>query len=154
MSKSKKIKAQACAQTSLGNEFIDELLKNEYFSGKEIRMNDNPSEIMSQIILDFARPFLNDCKTDIERKRTISIYIMIWNISLMPRELRKAEIKKMIDIIAGDDNDDYMFWSSLIKAEMFRKEMNFSQVSRFICNYKIDKRENELRLSIVSVPIE
>ena len=151
MSKIKNIKAQ---DMSIGNELINEVIKNEFFSGKEIKINDNPTEKMSEIILDFAEPLLDECETDKERERMMPICIMIWNICLMPRELRKEEIKRMLDIIAGDDNDTYMFWSGLIKSQMFRKEMYFSHIRRLICDYKIDKKGNELKLSIVSSPIE
>ena len=151
MGKVKNIKAQ---DISIGNELVNEVIKNEFFSGKEIKVDNNPNEKMSEIIQDFGEPLFDECETDNEREMMLTICIMIWNICLMPKDLRKEEIKRILDTLAGDDNDAYMFWSGLIKSQMFRKEMYFSQIRRFIYDYKINKKGNELRLSIVSSPIE
>jgi hypothetical protein len=40
---------------------------------------------MSDIIFEFVDPFLKDCKTNDELKRTIEIAIAIWNYSNLPK---------------------------------------------------------------------
>ena len=142
------------AQDMLNGNAINELFNNEFLSGKKIMVDNNSSEKISEIIQEFAEPLFDECDTDEECEMMIPISIMIWNLCALPKEDRKEEIIKMLDLLAGDDNDMYMYWSGLIKSQMFRKEMYFSQVRRFICDYKIIKNGNELRLTVVSTPVD
>ncbi|NLE05780.1 MAG: hypothetical protein GX638_13410 [Crenarchaeota archaeon] len=125
-----KIKHQ---QQSIKHELINELIEKNFFDKDiKVKIKDNPFEKMSEIILDFADPIFEECDNDEDRERMLPFCIIIWNLCLMPKETKKEELKKILDSIAGDNHDSYMFWSGLAKSLMFRKEMHFSNIRRLI----------------------
>lgn len=142
-------------QQSINHELINELIKKNFFDKDiKVRINDNSFEKMSEIILDFADPILEECDNDEDREKILPFCIIIWNLCLMPKEIQKEELKEILDSIAGDNHDSYMFWSGLAKSLMFRKEMHFSNIRRLICNYKIERKGNQPKLTVISSPLE
>lgn len=142
-------------QQLINHEFINELIKNNFLEKNiKVRINDNSFEKMSAMIMDFVEPVFDECDSEEDFEMILPFCIIVWNVCLMPKETQKEEMKKILDSIAGGDHDSYMFWSGLAKSLMFRKEMYFSNIRRLICDYKIERKGNQPKLTIVSSIVE
>ena len=59
---------------------------------------------MSEVILDFAEPFLDECENEASEKVAVAMAILVWNISLLPESDQVREILKMCSELAGSDD--------------------------------------------------
>ena len=59
---------------------------------------------MSEVILDFAEPILDECENEEAEKIAIAMAILIWNLSLLLEKDQDREILKMCSQLAGSDD--------------------------------------------------
>jgi hypothetical protein len=107
-------------------------------------------EKMSEVILEFAEPLLEDDETPENFRSSISFAINAWNISLMPPEIRQESIDKAIEILSINDEEDKNVFLALMESMIIRKNKYFSHINRCIVDYKILDTENGDSLSVVS----
>ena len=50
---------------------------------------------MSEVILEFAKPFLDKCEDEASERKAIVLAILIWNVSLFHGKDREWEIEKV-----------------------------------------------------------
>ena len=53
--------------------------------GKEIQVNSPDRDKMSQVLLDFAGPLLDRCRSEIPVYNIIGLAITAWNLSMLPQ---------------------------------------------------------------------
>jgi hypothetical protein len=59
----------------------------------QAQTDDEGMEVMSNVILDFAAPLLEDCVDEAAEKKAISIAIYVWNTAMLP----EAECRQTLD---------------------------------------------------------
>jgi hypothetical protein len=93
---------------------------------------------MSEVILDFAGPLLEQCKDEKSFAGTTDLAILVWNLALLPEKDQHQEIEKMCSRFrASDDPKDYDELMDYANLLLKRKKKHFSGNQRAIVKYQI-----------------
>jgi hypothetical protein len=138
--KRKKDKRQQLAQDILGDPRQEQ----------KIQMVDSSNNKISQAIIDYAKPFLDECDVD-EYEEFIGFAIVVWNICLMSGREREDSYNQLLDSLYQNDSEARAYWIELIKNLMDRKEKWFSGDQRFIMNYQIKIENGKINLTISAI---
>jgi hypothetical protein len=108
-------------------------------------------EKMSEVILDFAEPLLDECENEASEKIAVAMAILIWNVSLLPEKDQDREILKMCSELARSDDAKQIaelmdYANHLIK----RKNKNYAENRRYIVKYEISGYGKDRRLDVAS----
>ena len=106
---------------------------------------------MSEVILEFAEPLLDQCKGEKSEQTATALAIMIWNLSLLPEKDQDREIEKMCSKLFGsNDAKDYAILVDYATFLMERKKKYYSDNKRAIINYQISGSGKSRRLDVAS----
>jgi len=108
-------------------------------------------EKMSEVILDFAEPLLDECETEAAEKIAVAMAIHIWNASLLPEKDQSPEIRKMCSQLAGSDDAERI--AELMEYANFlleRKDIHYAENRRHIVKYEISGSGKNRRLDVAS----
>ena len=118
--------------------------------GDQVIFHDQETEIkMSEIILELANDFLSGAESRDEVKNIIAATCMAWNIATaFPEDGHATQIEK----IASDMNADDMEQSlcEFIALMIDRKLDWYPHVERFIIDYDIHGKPNNIHLNVIS----
>ena len=67
---------------SARTKFLERIKKSEHLAHREIRINPQGQAKMSEILLDFAGPLLENLDPKIPEETVIGIATLAWNLSL------------------------------------------------------------------------
>ena len=88
--------------------FIEKMKKSNDVHGGKIIVEPKGAEKMSEVILHFAEPFLEECKDEETEKKVIGLAILIWNVSLLPKEKQGQAVQKICsDTSSSNDADGF-----------------------------------------------
>ena len=150
-----------------------QLLKQQHSQGHEQQMverlsqqmqqgpwKDNPPELvinpkgevkMSEVLEEFAEPFLDSATTRHRREALFTIAIAAWNAALLPKAERETSITQLLDTIYNSDRpSDRQEIREIIDIMVARKEEFFADNRRYILNFSLEERGNRFYLSVVS----
>jgi len=106
---------------------------------------------MSEVILEFAEPLLEQCKDEKSAAGATGLAISVWNLSLLPEKSQGQEIIKMCSELTGsDDPKDYDELMDFAKVLLERKKKYYSDNKRAIANYQISGSGKNRRLDVAS----
>ena len=109
-----------------------------------------PGEIkMSEVILDFVEPFLNEAPDHQAKQSIISVAIIAWNISLLPFFGRMAAFKKIKMDMNMDRQGVRVIKMFTGMMRRYRKR-NHPGLKRYILDYELTETRDDLNLNIVS----
>ncbi len=131
--------------------FIDKVKDSTSFPVSGVIVDPEGQAKMSEVILDFAKPLLDECKDDESIAKATGLAILIWNLSLLPQSDLDREIEK---VCAGLSNSDdardsaaLMDYANLL---LERKKKYYADNKRTIINYHISGSGKDLRLDVAS----
>lgn len=142
------------AEEKSGRELFLEKVQNLMNIQKEkIAPSANGSEKMSEVILDFAEPLLLLSDDEEFGRKAIRVAILIWNISLLPKEKQEKALQEIYADFSRPDDPDYLAGiKTMINVLMERKRTHFPDNKRTIKDYQISGSGKNYRLDIVSTP--
>lgn len=106
---------------------------------------------MSEVILKFAEPLLDQCEGEESEKTAITLAILIWNLSLLPEKNQDREIEKMCSgLLGSNDARDYASVMDYATFLLERKKKYYSDNKRAIVNYQISGSGKNRRLDVAS----
>lgn len=127
--------------------------KSYPFEGNvEIDDGSMAKEKMSDVIIRFAAPLMEIAKNDEEDKKALVIAIMIWNLSLIPEEVKASQrnqINKMLGISDEKDHESKQM-KEFVDFMLKRKKAEFPNIHRIILDYDIVETPQGLHLNVVS----
>lgn len=96
---------------------------------------DQGMEVMSQVIVEFARPLLETCTDEASERKAISLAIFIWNATLLP----EAERKRTLDGFLSEcrnamPSDEFENLSGYIDRLVENKKIRFARNRKKITN--------------------
>jgi hypothetical protein len=154
--KNKRPKKKKKQHKQLANPRVAKLLhriKNqEFFQDREIRIQPPGIEKMSAVILDFARPMLNNVTNDDMRRNVISFAILAWNLALYKERGNDETFQKLHDMALASHTDEtrrqqfHHFLAMLLQ----RKHEFFADYKRFILDYALSFNHDNMHLDVVS----
>ena len=106
---------------------------------------------MSEILLDFAEPLLEEIDRSEERgfSNVIAIAAFAWNVSLLPKEKWESSIEDMVKELAQSDEDVAMM-KGIVQMLIQRRMEFFSDITRFIFDYEILDEKEGWHLNVAS----
>ena len=109
------------------------------------------SEKMSEVLLDFADPLLEQTQDDDGRafQNTIGIAIFSWNVSLLPEEKWKSSIEDIVQKL-GQSDEEMAMTKSIIQMLIQRRLEYFPDITRFIFDYEILDQGDNWHLNVIS----
>ena len=126
-------------------ELMSKVQANESLPDNVVLVTDSEVK-MSQIIMDFAEPFLAEADTEEKFRKAVGLATVAWNAGLLPKDQWKEPLAKSLDatpdaiasILAG------------LKLLVTRKHQHFANNKRFIVNYHLLGTFPDFQLAIAS----
>ena len=121
-------------------------------AGNDFELVSKKTEKMSEVILDFAEPLLDFSEDSEDQRKSISIAIIAWNLSLLPEGEQKTELANVRNHIEtapmGNSlsEDEFQIFAFMID----RKEKYFQNYKRMILDYEMVDTPQGLHLNVVS----
>ena len=136
------------------NILLNKVKDSDYLSEKTIIEGSlYKQEKMSQIILDFASPLLNEAKDHEAISGAITLAVIAWNASLLPLKEQNEIIEKTTEISLpyGFKKSDPVM-RKCFELLLRRKQEIFSNYKRMIGDFHCALTEDGIDLNVVSLP--
>ena len=108
---------------------------------------------MSEVLLDFARPLLDEYGDD-DFQSIIAFSAACWDISFMPEEKQQKELINFMDVMEITDPADRQQVENQARMLLERKKSLFADDKRMVMNYRIVDEGGYNRLFVLSSPLE
>jgi len=123
--------------------------ENSLFKDRMAWSKKRHKEKMSEILLDFAEPWLEDAP-DFEAKRdTISFAIICWNCAVAQERGAEGNLDMILKKV-GHGKDFVKGFKSFAEPMLQRKRMLFADNKRFIMDWQYVEEDDCNRLYVVS----
>jgi hypothetical protein len=108
----------------------------------------NSDNKLSEVILQFCRPLLNNCPTLEEEEKLLNVAIISWNLGILPdEEAAKLKENMKAGLLPGD-TDASKDMEEIIAYLVARKKREFASDLRIILNYNITTKGDNLHLDV------
>ena len=124
------------------------------FDFNKIRFISTKGNKISEALVAYAQPLLEECEDFSQFKTAIGLAMAIWNLCLLPENEREACYKEFLETLAGDDLKERVIYAKLIKTFIARKEEMFPGDKRFIVNYQLTDKGNKINLTVAVIMLE
>lgn len=104
---------------------------------------------MSEVIMDFVRPFLEGAPNRQARENMILVTITAWNLCLLPKKEQKKVLAKFQTEESMNDEGINVIKAMLKAISAYKKEF-YPDVNRFILDYEFTESRNDMHLNVVS----
>lgn len=131
------------SQTLLANGFGKNLPKDAVIT------TNTQNEKMSEVLLEFAKPLIDECKDDKAFYKALQISAIAWNSSFFSPEERKKLIDESFNKYINDNNEREIAKEILSKM-LERKEKKFQNIKRKILDFQISYRDGQQHLNVIS----
>jgi hypothetical protein len=127
---------------------IEKLKQREDFPVTKFLIEPPGETKMSEVILDFARPYLDLAPDHQARQNMIGMAIIAWNLSLMPLLTRITAFKQ----IKADMNDKEAVKVVKLFVRLTRKYRKrfHPRLKRFILEFEFTETRDDMHLNVVS----
>lgn len=115
----------------------------DMFSGKNIIQNEGKK--YSDMLNDFIKPFENDFPEDMAIDDVIGFTCNAWNLGCMSQIIPKEEFKKMLSTNPFPEPQ-----KTILKKMIDLKKKKFSSHERFIDDFKLEEKNGELVLTVLT----
>lgn len=115
-----------------------------------------PLRKMSEVLLDFAQPLLEDMEDNENDcfEAVLSFATICWNLSFLPENEQWVEIKNITGQLGKLDLLMRLEAGSWARALLERKKAFFANDKRMILNYKVLEEKDGQRLLVMSTPVK
>ena len=142
---------RSVTKKALQKKVLNRVKSTAEWSNFEI-LTDVPNvEKMSEVILNFAEPLIEEAGDDDKAyKMAVTLAILVWNVSLMPKDEQDALLHVELKEASGLSAEDHA--ASLLVAEMLlkRKQKHFKGINRLIVDYEIRCTKKNRHLYVAS----
>jgi hypothetical protein len=115
---------------------------------------ENPEgyEKMSEILIEFVKPFLDKANSHQRREALFSVAVVSWNLAIVPENERQKMLKMMSKKLRNKQDPEFAKdTQSLIEEFIERKLTFFADNNRFITGFELDDRSDSFYISVSSV---
>jgi hypothetical protein len=114
-----------------------------------------PERKMSQVILEFAEPLLEETADDEDFRRAIGIAITFWDLALYPEDEQEELLADMIRDLGKttpSDPESIGYLEGIGKTLLLRKKTLFPDIRRAILDYETVDKGDSIQLLVTSTP--
>jgi len=108
---------------------------------------------MSEVLLDFADPILEDLD-DRDFKAAIAFSSLCWNLALLRSEDQRTHLNDAIEAIAESEPFKHRKIQPYVRMLVDRKKALFADDKRLIIDYKVVEEAAGPRLLVMSTPVK
>jgi len=131
--------------------FIEKMKKSNDLPGTKMIVDPEGEEKMSAVILDFAKPLLDECEDKESERRAVGLAVLVWNVSLFPEKDQDRKIQKLCsDLSPSNDATDFGALMPYINMLLERKKTYYPDIKRAIVNYQMSGSGKYRRLDVAS----
>jgi len=106
---------------------------------------------MSEVLEEFAMPFLGSVETLEECERVFSVAVLAWNVALFPEDEQGKTYEAIIDeVMAESKLEDKEFLKNMVSLLIARKNSRFAEYNRFIIDLDITSTPTGFNLKVAS----
>jgi len=105
---------------------------------------------MSDVLEEFIDPYLDAVGTRNQHEKLLSIAVVAWNLAIMPKANRQPLMQQLIEKAAGNDQLARHDTQEILDEMIARKERFFADNKRYILNFQLQGRGNNLHLTVTS----
>jgi len=132
-------------------QFMDKVKNSSKLPISKMVVDPEGEAKMSEVILDFAKPFLDKCEDEESEKKAIGLAILIWNVSLFPKKKRDQEIENLCSgLSSSEDANDFAALMNYVNILLERKKVYYPDNKRAIINYQMSGSGKNRRLDVAS----
>ena len=134
----------------------ERIKKSEHLSKYNVISPPPGVEKMSEVIHEFARPLLekfvndSDSGSDMAFWNIITLAVLVWNTTLLPKDKQKDSIADIITGIPHSTDEELQMLKAMIGLLMIRKQKLFPDNRRLVLDYEIAITDNMRNLLITS----
>ena len=126
---------------------IQEVVRQD-FPDKNISFKRQYTNKLSDVLVEFARPMLELCKSFEQEKKAIGLVILIWNAANIP-ELSTEELYGMLtDLIGKADPELLQEMKEIVHVYLSRKNQYFADDKRLVESYNLTNTKEGLHLEV------
>ena len=123
----------------------------DHFQESKIIFDPPDKEKMSEAILEYVEPLLENIRGDFElTEKVIAFGILAWNASLFSKKEREATLRKLKSLFPLEHEDDHKIIEDNFKMLLARKKKYFSENKRAIVDFQLYKLGKNLKIDVVS----
>ena len=105
---------------------------------------------MSEVLLDFAEPLLEDIDDDENFKGVIALAALCWNCSFLPPKKQRAQLNTIVDKLGKSDQLTRLEIEDCTRMLIERKKAFFADDRRMVVNYEVVQEKDSRRLLVMS----
>lgn len=135
-------------------------LRNAQVAGEgESVLIRNPEAIgmrkMSEVLAEFAEPYLEHAHSFEDQKKTLTLAVLAWNLSLMGPVSGWLEFRKLMKMMASpEDPHIEKDLQAVIKQMVNRKKEKFVEIKRLIIDFQYIQTSRGPHLNVVSTVLQ
>ena len=151
--KRKKAKLQRKYDRRKHNRFegLERKLKEGVLKPDKIVVEPEGVARMSEVLEDFAAPFLGSVETLEECERVFSLAVVAWNAALFPEDKQCRTYGDIIDEVMADaELEEKEFLKNMVSLLIARKKSRFAEHNRFIVDLDITSTPTGFHLKVAS----
>ncbi len=123
---------------------------SDKLAGKEVIIVESADGVkMSEVLEAFIAPYMEYAETEESFEKLVSIAVIAWNISLLPRS---AQTKAINDLLISLPPETRADGKSIIRDLMRRKRIHFSKIRRAIIEFEVTDTRDGFHLMVASTP--
>ncbi|MFM6172543.1 MAG: hypothetical protein ACKPB4_10470 [Sphaerospermopsis kisseleviana] len=134
--------------------FKQEIKNDPELKNKNTVFVENPKDFrkMSEILLEYIEPFLEDTDTYQQRSSLVEIAVMAWNLALVSEEARQELLKELFSDHPSDSEDieAEKELQRLMQKLIKRKQKLFAEEKRFVTDFKLTENAGRFHISVAS----
>ena len=115
---------------------------------------ENPKDFrkMSEVLLEYVDPFLEETETYEDRSNLIDFAVMAWNLALIPEESRKELVTEFVTEVCPEieEIEEQKTLKRLMNQLIKRKLKFFAEEERFVKEYKLTENGGRIHLFVAS----
>ncbi len=105
---------------------------------------------MSEVLLEFAMPLLEDAVDEDDFKMMIGIAVLFWDLAFLPENEQPRTLRRMARDLAQGDLEMIPYFKNLGEALLLRKKTLFADVNRTITGHEFVVEGDSLQLFVTS----
>jgi hypothetical protein len=110
---------------------------------------------MSEILLEFAEPFLNQVYSFEHQEKVIMLAALAWNLSLLGPLSRMLELRKIKKTLKPSDDPEFdQDFQFILQKLISRKKENYDDIKRLITDWQFVQTRQGSHLNVVSTVLK
>jgi len=109
---------------------------------------------MSEVIKDFAQPYMDKCMTVSHKKKMLVIAIMVWNMSIVEENDIAKQKNRVLEEASQGDPRVAQALEQLIEVLLDRKYRYFKEDRRLILSHTFTDIDGSMQLQVAHTPVE